>query len=213
MAITLFPRASNANEAKEPWSSFFTGMVASLKPTAKHSNSAHQQPISRSQTESRRQSLAPSTSSSSSAAPSTRSTQNVLDGDINRKRSPTTSLASYHTRIIDEHDDLANPPTKRRKLRNSSADSTTKIRPPAKLEHEEASVPVNSVDQDSASARIDPPGSDEKKDEKRSLRSHDDGPRLKSELAIYFPFYDDIISSNDSEHIGMSSIQRIRYGT
>ena len=32
-----------------------------------------------------------------------------------------------------------------------------------------------------------------KQEEKRTLRSQDDGPRLKSELAIYFPNYEDII--------------------
>ncbi|KAK3054452.1 hypothetical protein LTR09_004721 [Extremus antarcticus] len=38
-----------------------------------------------------------------------------------------------------------------------------------------------------------------KKEEKRSLRSHDDGPRLKSELAIYFPNYEDIIFEVERE--------------
>lgn len=33
----------------------------------------------------------------------------------------------------------------------------------------------------------------EKKDEKRTLRSHDDGPRLKSELATYFSNYEDVM--------------------
>ena len=32
-----------------------------------------------------------------------------------------------------------------------------------------------------------------KQEEKRTLRSQDDGPRLKSELAIYFPNYEDVI--------------------
>ena len=32
-----------------------------------------------------------------------------------------------------------------------------------------------------------------KQDDKRSLRSHDEGPRVKSELAIYFPNYEEII--------------------
>lgn len=33
----------------------------------------------------------------------------------------------------------------------------------------------------------------QKQEDKRSLRSHDDGPRLKSDLAIYFPNYEDVI--------------------
>lgn len=32
-----------------------------------------------------------------------------------------------------------------------------------------------------------------KKEEKRTLRSQDDGPRLKSELAVYFPNYEDVM--------------------
>ncbi|CAK4031386.1 hypothetical protein DOTSEDRAFT_71604 [Lecanosticta acicola] len=32
-----------------------------------------------------------------------------------------------------------------------------------------------------------------KQEDKRTLRSQDDGPRLKSELAIYFPYYEDIV--------------------
>lgn len=38
-----------------------------------------------------------------------------------------------------------------------------------------------------------PSTTNNRKDEKRTLRSQDDGPRLKSELAIYFPTYEDII--------------------
>ncbi|KAF2482220.1 something about silencing, SAS, complex subunit 4-domain-containing protein [Neohortaea acidophila] len=37
------------------------------------------------------------------------------------------------------------------------------------------------------------PASSLKTDDKRTLRSQDEGPRLKSELAIYFPNYEDII--------------------
>ena len=37
------------------------------------------------------------------------------------------------------------------------------------------------------------------KDSKRSLRSHDGGLRSKSELALYFPNYDELISGEASE--------------
>ncbi|KAK3709271.1 hypothetical protein LTR37_011009 [Vermiconidia calcicola] len=40
------------------------------------------------------------------------------------------------------------------------------------------------------SSRSDAPA---KQEDKRTLRSQDDGPRLKSELAIYFPNYEDIV--------------------
>lgn len=38
-----------------------------------------------------------------------------------------------------------------------------------------------------------------KQEDKRSLRSHDEGPRLKSELATYFPNYEDIIFDVEKE--------------
>ncbi|CAD0082393.1 unnamed protein product [Aureobasidium vineae] len=38
-----------------------------------------------------------------------------------------------------------------------------------------------------------------KTSERRSLRSHDEGPRLKSELAVYFPNYEDIIYDSNKE--------------
>lgn len=39
----------------------------------------------------------------------------------------------------------------------------------------------------------------QKHEDKRTLRSQDDGPRLKSELAVYFPNYDDIIFDTPQE--------------
>ncbi|KAI6808130.1 hypothetical protein KC342_g18687, partial [Hortaea werneckii] len=38
-----------------------------------------------------------------------------------------------------------------------------------------------------------------KKEEKRTLRSQDEGPRLKSELATYFPEYEDVVFGTDKE--------------
>lgn len=40
----------------------------------------------------------------------------------------------------------------------------------------------------------------QKEEDKRSLRSRDDGPRLKSELAVYFPNYEDVIFDVPKEH-------------
>lgn len=38
-----------------------------------------------------------------------------------------------------------------------------------------------------------------KSQDKRTLRSHDDGGRLKSELAVYFPNYLDVINDTPRE--------------
>ena len=47
-----------------------------------------------------------------------------------------------------------------------------------------------------------------KQEEKRTLRSQDDGPRLKSDLAIYFPNYEDIIfdTPREEELINLDSV-------
>ena len=45
----------------------------------------------------------------------------------------------------------------------------------------------------------DQPAAKRKKEERRSLRSRDDGPRLKSELAVYFGNYEDIMFDTPAE--------------
>ena len=52
------------------------------------------------------------------------------------------------------------------------------------------------------------PGPPQKQEDKRSLRSHDDGPRLKSELAIYFPQYEEIIfdAPKDNEFLTVDTV-------
>ncbi|KAK3671274.1 hypothetical protein LTR78_008909 [Recurvomyces mirabilis] len=58
-------------------------------------------------------------------------------------------------------------------------------------------VPNRSPPAAAAAATTAKPASDNKelrkKEDRRSLRSHDDGPRLKSELAVYFPNYEDVV--------------------
>lgn len=45
--------------------------------------------------------------------------------------------------------------------------------------------------------------------ERRSLRSHDEGPRLKSELAVYFPDYEEVIYDAPKEP-GMSDLYKMK---
>ncbi len=47
--------------------------------------------------------------------------------------------------------------------------------------------------------------------EKRSLRSHDGGSRSKSELALYFPNYDELVSIEPKEPGRLSSLTTGRY--
>ncbi|EME79447.1 uncharacterized protein MYCFIDRAFT_79481 [Pseudocercospora fijiensis CIRAD86] len=79
------------------------------------------------------------------------------------------------------------------------ADEDELLRPSRKPERAQAVAgaapprPSNSPappPQPSTPATVQP---QQKQEEKRSLRSRDEGPRLKSELAVYFPHYEDII--------------------
>lgn len=47
--------------------------------------------------------------------------------------------------------------------------------------------------------------------EKRSLRSHDGGSRSKSELALYFPNYDELVSIEPKEPGRLSSLTAYKY--
>lgn len=57
-------------------------------------------------------------------------------------------------------------------------------------------VPIQEKDTGKADA---PAGGRTRKEERRSLRSHDDGPRLKSELATYFAEYEDVVFGTEKE--------------
>jgi hypothetical protein len=108
------------------------------------------------------------------------------------------STAAAHTPIKPAHV----VPRKRPATDATTPDS----RPPTKLTvtqpHGEllsvtngVSAPLGIAADDLLSARSTPrPGSAGKPQDKRSLRSHDGGSRLKSDLATYFASYDDIIA-------------------
>ncbi|TKA23025.1 hypothetical protein B0A50_07243 [Salinomyces thailandicus] len=49
------------------------------------------------------------------------------------------------------------------------------------------------------SEQVKPAKAGDKKEEKRTLRSQDDGPRLKSELATYFPEYEDVVFGTEKD--------------
>lgn len=184
MTISLFPRASSASEAKEPWSAFLTGMVASLKPSARQSTSTQ-----------------PATSATDSQAATidslSSSRQSPTDVGSDQTVSPSSSTTTRSVRTNNEHDDDLHRASKRRKLRGSSPASLATPRPPTKLTQKHPdSGPVsitNGVTSEANNEQVET-STGEKKGDKRALRSHDDVPRLKCELAVYFPNYDDIIS-------------------
>ena len=110
----------------------------------------------------------------------------------------------------------AAPPVRTNSRKRPLADATTPdTRPPTKITvtqpHDEllritngVSAPLGIDADDVPSAASTPrPGSAEKlpasSTDKRSLRSHDGGSRLKSHLAIYFYNYDDIIAGVPKE--------------
>ncbi|KAH0291167.1 hypothetical protein M436DRAFT_56356 [Aureobasidium namibiae CBS 147.97] len=68
------------------------------------------------------------------------------------------------------------------------------------LDVTEDSIPANTSPSTTPALALNPEQRQTRKaSERRSLRSHDDGPRLKSELAVYFPNYEDIIYDSNKE--------------
>lgn len=109
----------------------------------------------------------------------TKTTQTKLDQHFIPKPPTTVTLQEPHGNLVQvvngvrttldtTEDELLHPSP--RPARVSSRRTTTSPQPPPQLQ----------------------PGK-QKQEDKRTLRSQDDGPRLKSELAIYFPNYEDII--------------------
>jgi hypothetical protein len=49
------------------------------------------------------------------------------------------------------------------------------------------------------------------KEEKRTLRSQDDGPRLKSELAVYFPNYEDVMFDVRADEEDLLTVDSVLY--
>lgn len=107
---------------------------------------------------------------------------------------------------------IASPATRHDAKQDSSASSTTTRRPPTRLTvaepHGEILQTTNGVrtslnvtedglrTDTSRATTAEPPSqttTTRKSADRRSLRSHDEGPRLKSELAVYFPDYEEII--------------------
>lgn len=66
------------------------------------------------------------------------------------------------------------------------------------VEKEEVDTPSKAVPAPESVAAA-PPVEKRKKEERRSLRSRDDGPKLKSELAVYFGNYEDIMFESPME--------------
>jgi hypothetical protein len=64
----------------------------------------------------------------------------------------------------------------------------------------EDSIPVITSPSSTPALALNPEQRQTRKaSERRSLRSHDEGPRLKSELAVYFPNYEEIIYDSNKE--------------
>lgn len=55
------------------------------------------------------------------------------------------------------------------------------------------------------------PTQEKKKEDKRTLRSQDDGPRLKSELAVYFPSYEDVMFDVPAEEEDFLTVDSTLY--
>ncbi|KAF1992609.1 hypothetical protein K402DRAFT_409322 [Aulographum hederae CBS 113979] len=117
--------------------------------------------------------------------------------------SPSTSRANKKRKLDDDDgpgfgNELDAPPTKRTVAQSKSRLLPSSNGNPTRLNDLETNAatqpPTRGADgatsKKSANAQLQPPN----QDEKRTLRSQAGGTRLKSELAIYFQNYDDVIT-------------------
>ncbi|KAF4555817.1 Hypothetical protein D9617_2g057810 [Elsinoe fawcettii] len=187
MTISIFARAHES----EPWSSIFAGML-SLQPakqsrpdydsehpttstsdgqSAKHNSSARRFPQHNGDRDPKRRKLANNTASTSpTTRPSTKSR-----GSTPR---PSTIKASVPLPVQRVN-------TIERYFTASSSDEQS--------EQEQAPLSVY----DAYQKRVH--DAEVKSQDKRTLRSHDETGRLKSELALYFPNYEDVINDVPKE--------------
>ena len=183
----------NVQVEKESWSSAIKSMVNSLRPSSTRSPT-------------RRASLRHPTPPPSHLS-STTSSSHLLDAHEAAESASETDRSAKRVKLT-----LKGPrsPTLPADVGNTNP-TITSPRPPVHLTLAEPHGPLLettngvrktlNVHQDLLAAGTSPASTPDsasqrgtrKTSERRSLRSHDDGPRLKSELAVYFPNYEDII--------------------
>lgn len=186
MTISIFARAHES----EPWSSIFTGMLNSLQPVKRATNpndSQHSPTINISHSS--------STHSSNHASSSQRKTSVKLPQRATKRRkldtgAPTTSTTTRpNTASRDSSKGInsARPPT----ALNTIDRYFTLSSDPPETESDEPQKPADSL-YDTIQKRVH--DAEAKSEDKRTLRSHDESSKLKSDLAVYFPNYDEIIN-------------------
>jgi hypothetical protein len=173
----------NGAVEQESWSSAIKSMVNSLRPTSTRSPT-------------RRASVrhpTPPPSHLSSTSPQPPFDENEVAGTPTQSDRPSKRL-----KLTLKGPKLAAVPAD---VGDTNATIPPSPRPPVKLTLSEPHGPLLqttngvrktlSVTEEQRQTR--------KASERRSLRSHDEGPRLKSELAVYFPNYEEIIYDSNKE--------------
>ncbi|KAG8623733.1 hypothetical protein KVT40_008709 [Elsinoe batatas] len=203
MTISIFARAHES----EPWSSIFAGML-SLQPAKRsrpdldsehpttstsddrsllHNTSRRKVPHQNNDRAPKRRKLASQTSTTS---PTTRPTPKSR-GSTPRPPAVRASLPLPLQRVntIDRY------------FTASSSDEQSEQEQPALSVYDAYQKRVHEAEV--------------KSEDKRTLRSHDDGGRLKSELALYFPNYEDVINDvpKEPELLTADTVLIIKDGT
>ena len=203
MTINIFPRGQDG----EPWSSVLIGMVNSLKPVKQ------QQPIQ--QQVSRLRSARPShddpqhptfapTTAHHEASYSVGQPVHNFDRPTKRQKltSRPASAVPSTTRVETTLPSQVPPPRPPTKLTQTEPDGDllqTVNGVQTRLDAGDEDIQNNPRHAITAQRATETHKATSKGPDKRTLRSQDEGSRLKSELSIYFPNYEDIINDVPTE--------------
>lgn len=186
---------------QESWSSAIKSMVNSFRPTSTRS------PTRRASA--RHPTPPPSKLSSTSPHPlpdDNQAGESPAQGDRPAKRLKLTlkgpKLAAVPADVGDTNATIPSPrPPVKLTLSEPHGpllQTTNGVRKP--LSVTEDSIPASTSPSATTASALNPSQRQTRKtSERRSLRSHDEGPRIKSELAVYFPNYEDIIYDSNKE--------------
>ncbi|KAG9845511.1 hypothetical protein KCU63_g10497, partial [Aureobasidium melanogenum] len=186
---------------QESWSSAIKSMVNSLRPTSTRSptrraSAKHPTPPS-----SKLSSTSPHPLSDNNEA-----AESPAQGDRPAKRLKLTLKGPKLAAVpADVGDTNATIPSPRPPIKLTLSEphgpllqTANGVRKP--LSVTEDSIPANTSPSATPASTLNPSQRQTRKtSERRSLRSHDEGPRLKSELAVYFPNYEEIIYDSNKE--------------
>lgn len=200
MTINIFPRSQEG----EPWSSVLFGMVNSLKPVKQQQQ--QQQPPHLASVDHQHPTFA-SVSTHHEGIYKQNKTDDISPRPVKKQKLSQTRIPSSWTRSTantEPSDPTPRPPSKLTRTAPDSELLQTTNGVSTRIDAGDEDIQLDPAQAVQAKHTTDAKGKSQKEEsrktqDRRSLRSHDEGSRLKSDLAIYFPNYEDIINDVPQE--------------